>query len=113
MTLEDMEHVETHRHRGTRCFRIWVQGRLDEGFVEGLSGIEQTDVPAGTMLSGALLDQSQVHGLLDLLRGLGIDVLRFEIDPPPPVRYEAPSPSATGQDDPAGTTRVTTQKEAR
>ena len=71
------------RHRGTRCFRIWVQGRLDEGFAEGLAGIEQEDVPSGTMLRGALLDQSQVHSTLDLLRNLGIDVLRFEIDPPP------------------------------
>lgn len=67
---------------GTRRFRIWVQGRLDDGFSEGLSGIDQEDVSPGTMLSGVLLDQSQVHSTLDLLRSLGIDVLRFEVDPP-------------------------------
>jgi hypothetical protein len=67
---------------GTRRFRIWVQGRLEEGFSEGLAGIVQEDVPAGTILSGALLDQSQLHSTLDLLRSLGIDVLRFEVDPP-------------------------------
>ena len=66
----------------TRRFRIWVDGRLDEGFSEGLAGIEQEDVAAETMLSGALVDQAQLHGTLDLLRSLGIDVLRFEVDPP-------------------------------
>ena len=67
---------------GTRRFRIWVLGRLDESFGEGLSGVEQEDVPAGTMLSGEVVDQSQLHGTLDLLRDLGIEVLRFEVDPP-------------------------------
>lgn len=63
-------------------FRIWVQGRLDEHFSDGLTGIEQEDVPPGTMLRGELLDQSQLHSTLDLLRNLGIGVLRFEVDQP-------------------------------
>lgn len=67
---------------GVRRFRIWVLGRLDESFGEGLVGVEQEDLPAGTMLSGTVVDQSQLHGTLDLLRDLGIDVLRFEVDPP-------------------------------
>jgi hypothetical protein len=77
-----MEHDQTDGRPGTRRFRIWVQGRLDEGFNEGLEGIDQEAVPAGTILSGELVDQSQLHGTLDLLRDLGIDVLRFEVDPP-------------------------------
>ena len=79
----DMERKKTDGRLGTRRFRIWVQGRLDEGFSEGLAGIEQEDVPAGTMLHGEMLDQSQLHSTLDLLRSLGIDVLRFEVDPYP------------------------------
>ena len=78
-----MEHEQNDSYPGTRRFRIWVQGRLDEGFSEGIEGMDQEVVPAGTMLSGALVDQSQLHGTLDLLRDLGIDVLRFEVDPPP------------------------------
>ncbi len=77
-----MEHEQNDRHPGIRRFRIWVQGRLDEGFSEGLDGIDQEVVPAGTVLSGALVDQSQLHSTLDVLRSLGIDVLRFEVDPP-------------------------------
>jgi hypothetical protein len=78
-----MEHEQNPGRLSTRRFRIWVQGRLDEGFNEGLEGIDQEAVPAGTILSGALVDQSKLHGTLDLLRDLGIDVLRFEVDPPP------------------------------
>ena len=78
-----MEHQRNDGYPGTRRFRIWVQGRLSESFSEGLAGIDQEVVPAGTVLSGALVDQSQLHGTLDLLRDLGIDVLRFEVDPPP------------------------------
>ena len=77
-----MEHQQDVGQLGNRRFRIWVEGRLDAGFSEGLAGIEQHDMPAGTMLSGALVDQSQLHATLDLLRDLGIDVLRFEVDPP-------------------------------
>lgn len=77
-----MEHEQCDGGLGTRRFRIWVVGRLDDRFSEGLAGIEQEDIPAGTVLSGALLDQSQLYGTLDLLRDLGIDVLRFEVDPP-------------------------------
>ena len=76
-----MEHDHHDAGSATRRFRIWVQGRLDERFSAGLAGIEQEDTSAGTMLSGALLDQSQLHSTLDPLRSLGIDVLRFEVDP--------------------------------
>lgn len=65
-----------------RTFRIWVQGRLDEHFSDGLAGIEQENVPPGTMLRGELLDQSQLDSTLDLLRSLGVSVIRFEVDQP-------------------------------
>lgn len=77
-----MERQRDQTAPGPRRFRIWVQGRLDKGFAEGLGGVEQLDLPAETMLSGEVVDQSQLHSTLDLLRGLGIDVLRFEVDPP-------------------------------
>ncbi|NNF86921.1 MAG: hypothetical protein HKM97_00145 [Acidimicrobiia bacterium] len=83
LDTHDMEHDHQDGGAGTRRFRIWVQGRLDEGFSEGLAGIEQEAVPAGTILHGEVLDQSQLHSTLDLLRDLGIEVVRFEVDPHP------------------------------
>ncbi|MDJ0496313.1 MAG: hypothetical protein QNJ75_12720 [Acidimicrobiia bacterium] len=76
----DPQHSD-HR-QADRQFRIWVNGRLDDDFHLGLTDIEQEAIPAGTVLSGGLLDQSQLHSTLDLLRSLGIEVLRFEVDPP-------------------------------
>ncbi|MFW2340226.1 MAG: hypothetical protein ACN4GK_09275 [Acidimicrobiia bacterium] len=93
-----MEHDHQDGGPGTRRFRIWVQGRLDERFSEGLAGIEQRDVPAGTMLSGVLLDQSQLHSTFDLLRSLGIDVLRFEVDPPPALNSTDLADRGAGHD---------------
>lgn len=77
-----MGRQDEDRSGSGQTFRIWVQGRLGEHFSDGLAGIEQEDVPAGTMLRGELIDQSQLHSTLDLLRSLGIDVLRFEVDQP-------------------------------
>ncbi len=77
-----MEPQHHDRPPGDRRFRIWVHGRLDEDFYRGLTGIQQEAIPAGTVLSGELLDQSQLHSTLDLLRSLGIEVVRFEVDPP-------------------------------
>ena len=82
--LWTMEPRNPDRLPGDRRFRIWVHGRLADDFCRGLSGIEQETIPAGTVLSGALFDQSQLHGTLDLLRSLGIEVVRFEVDPPAP-----------------------------
>jgi hypothetical protein len=101
-----MEHDHEDGGLGTRRFRIWVQGRLDERFAEGLAGIEQEDVSAGTMLSGELLDQAQFHGTLDLLRSLGIDVLRFEVDPPRARSSTGPTQSEEATSAPSQTDRA-------
>jgi len=53
---------------------------LDEQFSNGLEGIEQQDVRSGTVLVGHAFDQSRLHSVLDYLRRLGIEVIRFEVD---------------------------------
>ena len=66
--------------RDQRRFRIEIDGRLTPRFAEGLDGVEQHDSAHGTTLSGELIDQSQLHGILDYLRALGIEVRRFEVE---------------------------------
>ena len=66
------------RSLSRRRFRIWVAGRLDTRFVEGVAGIELGDSPLGSTLEGPFLDQSQLRGILDRLWQLGIEILRFE-----------------------------------
>lgn len=66
-----------------RAFRIWVAGRLRDGFVKGIDpSLEQELVETSTALSGELVDQAQLHGLLHRLSSLGIEVIRFETYPP-------------------------------
>ena len=62
-----------------QVFRIWVQGRLSAHFADGVDGVVQRDGERGTVLSGAYRDDAHLQGVLDLLRGLGVAVRRFEI----------------------------------
>jgi hypothetical protein len=60
-------------------YRITVRGRLTEWLAsvfEGLDlepGIEQTTTPVGE-----IRDQSHLYGVLDLVRGLGLDLVSVE-----------------------------------
>ena len=69
----------TREAQTRREFRIWVDGRLSDRFADGLVGVEQHD-EAGTVLSGAFVDDAHLQGILDQLRGLGIGIRRFEIN---------------------------------
>lgn len=78
-----------------RAFRIWVDGRLRDGFAEGLDpALEQELVETNTALSGELVDQAQLYGLLQRLSSLGVEVIRFETYPP---TDEAQPPTGTGR----------------
>ncbi len=67
---------------GQRMFRIWVAGRLKDGFAKAIdSGLEQEEAKPNTALSGELVDQAQLHGLLERLGKLGVEVVRFETYP--------------------------------
>ena len=61
-----------------RRFRIWVAGRLDERFVDGIDDLELGHSADGSTLDGTMVDQSQLRGVLDRLWQLGIEVIRFE-----------------------------------
>ncbi len=63
---------------GTRHFRIYVAGRLDRCFVEGIDEIQLGHSQDGSTLEGTFVDQSHLRGLLDRLWQLGIEVIKFE-----------------------------------
>lgn len=70
------EHVHDRQNR--KRFSIWVAGRLSEGLAQDIGAVARHDADGGTKLTGDLIDQSQIYGILDRLRRLGIEVLRFE-----------------------------------
>jgi len=59
-------------------YQIIVQGHLDVDWSEELEGLTITHRSDGTSsLSGPLLDQGALHGLLLKLRDLGLPLLSF------------------------------------
>ena len=68
--------------RGTQ-YRITVRGRLDPIWEDNLSGMTITLVnegpPATTELSGELIDQSALHGVLNALHELHLPILSTEM----------------------------------
>jgi len=59
-------------------YRIVVHGRLGDGFVDGFEDMTQTTAATNTVLEGPFVDRSHLHGLLDRLRDLGIEIVSFD-----------------------------------
>ena len=56
-------------------YRIVVKGLLSESFASVFEGLTVEPLPGRTSLEGDFTDQSQLHGVLDRLRGLGIELV--------------------------------------
>lgn len=83
----DHGHMETHSQDiqpSRRRFRIWVAGRLDGRFVDGIEHMELGHSTDGSTLDGEFIDQSHLRGIPDRLWQLGIEVLRFDTYPSDP-----------------------------
>lgn len=65
-------------------YRIVVRGHLSERFVARFDGL--VAVPAGetTVLTGDLVDQAQLHGILDRIRESNLELLVVEARPAAP-----------------------------
>ncbi len=60
-----------------QTYRIVVAGRLSDRFADGFDNMSQDQDGPNTILEGDLVDQAHLHGLLDQIRGLGIQVTSF------------------------------------
>jgi hypothetical protein len=56
-------------------YRIVVKGRLSDSFASVFEDLSVEPLQGSTALEGDFLDQSQLHGVLDRLRGLGIELV--------------------------------------
>lgn len=57
-------------------YRIRVQGHLDDRWSEALGGLAiQRQDDGTTLLVGAIVDQSALHGVLTRIRDLGLPLL--------------------------------------
>jgi hypothetical protein len=56
-------------------YRVVVRGGMGASFAAGFEGFELEARDGETALSGALVDQAQLYGLLERLRDLGISIV--------------------------------------
>jgi hypothetical protein len=72
--------VETGRV-GSARYRIVVRDRLSERFVQTLEGVTLEQGPQGTTLIAKLRDQSELYGVLERLRGRGVELVSLNVIP--------------------------------
>ena len=61
-------------------FRIVIKGRLSEGFAAAVDpAMRHSEDGSDTALTGRLVDQSQLIGIINHLHGLGMQIIKFEV----------------------------------
>jgi hypothetical protein len=75
---------------GPRRYRIVVAGELSDRFAPAFDGMTVRCTGGQTAITGMVVDQSQLHGLLDRVGEFGLELLSVNAigdeDPPPGVR---------------------------
>ena len=81
--------------RGGGSYEIRVKGRLSDSVLAAFEGLTATVEPVKTVLSGTIEDQSSLHGLLDRIQSLGLELVEIRQLPPAaqtPTVKPAPPP---------------------
>jgi hypothetical protein len=77
-------HASTPDPHGAGCYEIRLTGHLDAHWAASFDGLAVTHQGDGTtVISGVVVDQAALHGLLQRVRDLGlplVSVLRIEPD---------------------------------
>jgi hypothetical protein len=72
-----------HPHRRQRrCvvasrYEIRVKGRIGKSVLSRFEGFEAEVEPAETILRGSITDQAALHGVLDRIQGLGLELMEI------------------------------------
>lgn len=71
-------------------YEIKVKGHLDQRWSDWFAGVKMTQLDGGvTLFSGLLLDQAALHGLLEGIRDLNLNLLSV-------IRVDAPANTSEG-----------------
>ena len=69
-------------------YRLVVRGALDERFSYLFNGMQMDRVAGTTVLTGSVLDQAQLHGFIERIEELGLELLSVEQTSEPPASRE-------------------------
>jgi hypothetical protein len=61
--------------RWPACYEVQVEGVLDSSWSDWFEGLQIQNQDGDTVLSGILLDQPALHGILDKVRDLGLSII--------------------------------------
>jgi hypothetical protein len=59
----------------TADYEIHVKGRVSEQLLAAFEGMDATVQSVETVLRGPVLDQAALHGLLDRIQALGLELI--------------------------------------
>ena len=81
-----MSDTSTGNHNGAGWYDIRLKGHLDSRWAAWFDGLSLThDSDGTTIISGPVLDQAALHGLLQKVRDVGIPLVSVaQIDPDEP-----------------------------
>ncbi len=68
--------MNSNRARGKRC-RLVLRGELGEPFGFLFEGMQMNRLAGTTVLTGTVIDQAHLHGLLERIQELGIELVSF------------------------------------
>jgi hypothetical protein len=61
-----------------RLYRIVVRSELSDTYAVAFEGMEMETKGGVTVLTGEIVDQPQLYGILDRINGLGLELLSVE-----------------------------------
>jgi hypothetical protein len=84
--------METHPRQWTpenKAYRIVVRAEIGERFAAAFEGMEVRIAEGQTVITGEVIDQSHLHGILDRINALGLVLVSVQ-----PVAEEPPEGSS-------------------
>jgi hypothetical protein len=60
---------------GSSDYEIRIRGRLSDSLCEAFEDFSAAVKPAETVMRGELRDQSELHGVLDRIQSLGLELI--------------------------------------
>jgi hypothetical protein len=62
-------------------YRITVRSELDDKYAVGFEGMEMETKDGDTVLTGKIVDQPHLYGIIDRISGLGLELLSVQALP--------------------------------
>ena len=90
--MEDMEHKPPSGATEPTIYRIVVRGELSHRYLPAFEGMTLAAGDGETAITGPVVDQAQLHGLVDRVGDLGLELISVNPTPEP----IAPTPAPDG-----------------